>query len=58
MKISYNWLKLYIPDAPSPDDLVNVFNYHLCEMESLEKLSDGDVVFDLKVLLNRSQIKI
>ena len=54
MKISYNWLKWYIPEVPSPEKLTDIFNYHLCEMESLEKLPDGDVVFDLKILPNRA----
>ena len=54
MKISYNWLKWYIPEAPTPEKLVDIFNYHLCEMESLEKLPDGDVIFDIKVLPNRA----
>jgi phenylalanyl-tRNA synthetase beta chain len=38
MKISYNWLKWYIPEIPEAEKLVDVFNYHLCEVESLEKL--------------------
>src|ERR1035437_8982953 len=54
MLISYNWLKWYIPDAPEAEKLVDIFNYHLCEMESLEKKPDGDVVFDLKILPNRA----
>ena len=54
MLISYNWLKWYIPDAPEVDKLMDIFNYHLCEVESLEKKSDGDVVFDLKILPNRA----
>lgn len=54
MKISYNWLKWYVPEAPDAEKLVDVFNYHLCEVESLEKREDGDVIFDLKVLPNRA----
>jgi len=54
MKISYNWLKWYIPEAPEGELLVDVFNYHLCEMESLEKLPNGDTVFDIKILPNRA----
>ncbi len=54
MLISYNWLKSYIPEIPNADKLVDIFNYHLCEMESLKKMPDGDVVFDLKVLPNRA----
>lgn len=54
MKISYNWLKWYIPDAPTAEKLAEIFNYHLCEVDSLENLSDGDVIFDLKILPNRA----
>jgi phenylalanyl-tRNA synthetase beta chain len=54
MLISYNWLKWYIPEAPDADKLTDIFNYHLCEMESLEKLPDGDIIFDLKILPNRA----
>ena len=37
MKISYNWLKWYILEAPSPEKLRDIFTYHLCEVENLEK---------------------
>ncbi len=54
MKVSYNWLKWYIPDAPSPKKLADVLTYHLAEVESVEKRPDGDVVFDIKILPNRA----
>ncbi|MFA5791808.1 MAG: phenylalanine--tRNA ligase subunit beta [Candidatus Paceibacterota bacterium] len=54
MLISYNWLKWYIPEVPEVNKLIDIFNYHLCEMESLEKMSNGDTVFDIKVLPNRA----
>src|SRR5450759_4233707 len=57
MKISYSWLKLYIPNAPEAEKLVDIFNYHLCEMESFDKLRTGsieDTIFDIKVLPNRA----
>ena len=54
MNISYNWLKWYIPEAPDANKLADVFNYHLCEVESLEKKSDGNIVFDIKILPNRA----
>ncbi|MBI3888482.1 phenylalanine--tRNA ligase subunit beta [Candidatus Nomurabacteria bacterium] len=63
MKISYNWLKRYIPEVPYADKLTDIFNYHLCEMESMERLppllspegaGGGDYVFDIKVLPNRA----
>ena len=42
------------PEVPEVEKLVDIFNYHLCEVESFEKKSDGDVVFDIKVLPNRA----
>ena len=54
MNISYNWLKWYIPEAPDANKLADVFNYHLCEVESLEKKPDGDIIFDIKILPNRA----
>lgn len=60
MKISYNWLKWYVPEIPEADKLADVFMYHLCEVESVEKLADlpaqagGDTIFDLNILPNRA----
>jgi phenylalanyl-tRNA synthetase beta subunit len=54
MKISYNWLKAYVPDIPEPHRLADIFTYHICEVESYEKLPDGDYLFDLGVLPNRA----
>ena len=57
MRISYNWLKWYVPEAPTPEKLVEVFNYHLCEVETLEKIGTGqneDSILDLKILPNRA----
>src|SRR3989344_4768779 len=60
MKISYNWLKWYIPEAPTAEKLVDIFNYHLCEVETLtpilgeEGVGGGDYVLDLKILPNRA----
>ena len=54
MKISYNWLKSYVPDIPEPHQLAKLLTYHLCEVESYEKLSDGDYLFDLGILPNRA----
>lgn len=54
MKYSYNWLKWYIPDAPEPEKLADIFTYHLAEVENLEKLPNGDTVFDIKILPNRT----
>ncbi len=55
MKISYNWLKWYIDgELPSPEKLADIFTFKLCEVESMEKLSDGDTLFDLNILPNRA----
>jgi phenylalanyl-tRNA synthetase beta chain len=54
MKISYQWLKWYIPDAPMPDKLADIFTYHLTEVEGIETLPDGDKIFDLNILPNRA----
>jgi len=53
MKISYNWLKWYIPEIPEAEKLQDVFTYHLCEVEGIEKKGD-DTVFDINILPNRA----
>ncbi len=53
MKISYNWLKWYIPDVPEADKLNDIFTYHLTEVEGVEKVGD-DTIFDLNILPNRA----
>jgi len=54
MLISYNWLKSYIPEIPDVDKLTEVITFNLCEIESVEKLPNGDTVFDLKILPDRA----
>lgn len=54
MKISYNWLKWYVPEIPEADKLPDVFMYHLAEVESAEALPDGDTLFDINILPNRA----
>lgn len=54
MKISYNWLKAYVPELPDPEKLADLFTYHICEVESMEKLESGDYLFDLGILPNRA----
>ncbi|OGI85913.1 hypothetical protein A3A01_00730 [Candidatus Nomurabacteria bacterium RIFCSPLOWO2_01_FULL_39_17] len=54
MKISYNWLKWYVPEAPEAEKLADIFTYHVAEVESLEKLPNGDFVFDIKILPSRA----
>ena len=53
MKISYNWLKWYIPEAPEPKELANVLVEHLCEVEDIEE-KDGDFILDVKILPDRA----
>jgi phenylalanyl-tRNA synthetase beta chain len=53
MKISYNWLKSYIPEIPTPEKLADVFTYHLCEVDGIET-KEGDTIFDLNILPNRA----
>lgn len=54
MKISYNWLKWYVPEIPEAEKLADVFTFHLCEVESVEKLPDGDSIFDINILPDRA----
>lgn len=54
MKISYNWLKWYIPEAPDAEKLADIFTHHVCEVETVEKKLDGDFIFDIKILPNRA----
>ena len=54
MKISYSWLKSYVPELPDAEKLCDVFTYHLCEVESLETLPNGEKIFDLNILPNRA----
>ncbi len=54
MKISYNWLKWYIPEAPEAEKLADIFTYHVAEVESFDKTESGDYIFDIKILPNRA----
>ncbi|MBK5215721.1 MAG: phenylalanine--tRNA ligase subunit beta [Candidatus Pacebacteria bacterium] len=61
MKISYNWLKSYIPDIPNEDEIEHLLTFKLCEIEDVEKLpspssdkASGDTVFNLKILPDRA----
>ncbi len=53
MKISYNFLKSYLPQIPTEEKLADIFTYHLCEVEGIEKKED-DTVFDINILPNRA----
>ncbi len=63
MKLSYNWLKWYVPEIPTPEKLADVFTYHLCEVDGMETWNDpnssgyeraSDTIFDLNILPNRA----
>jgi len=54
MLISYNWLKRYIKEIPNEEDLINLITFKICELESVEKLPNGDTVFDMKILPDRA----
>ncbi len=66
MKISYNWLKAYLPELPEAETLADLFTYHVCEVESVVPIrADGsaadpasneisDWIFDLGILPNRA----
>lgn len=53
MKVSYNWLKSYIPQIPDPKKLEDIFTFHITEVESVETMPH-DTVFDLKILPDRA----
>lgn len=54
MLVSYNWLKKYITDIPSEDEVARLITFHVCELESQEKLPNGDTIFDIKILPDRA----
>ena len=57
MKISYNWLKWYIPNAPEGNILADVITYHVAEVESVRHSvlnNEEDWIFDIKILPNRA----
>lgn len=54
MLISYNWLKWYIPEIPEADKIADILTYHLTEVEGVEKLPNGDIIFDVNILPNRA----
>jgi len=53
MKVSYNRLKEYVSALPEVKKLEEIFTYHLCEVEGIEKIGE-DTVFDLNILPNRA----
>jgi len=53
MKVSYNWLKSYIPTSLPAEKLAERFTLSGTEVVGLEKVS-GDQVFDFEITPNRS----
>jgi phenylalanyl-tRNA synthetase beta chain len=55
MKISYQLLQTYFEHPlPAPEVLAEKFTFHLCEVESVETLPSGDILFDLAILPDRA----
>lgn len=59
MKISYEWLKLYLKKLPKPEKVAEVLEMHAFEVESLDEVrfrptTKPDFVFDISVLPNRA----
>ena len=53
MKISYEWLKLYLKGLPKPEKVAEILEMHAFEVEGIEK-KNKDCVFDISVLPNRA----
>jgi len=55
MKFSINTIQSYIQEPlSSAGELEHLFTFHLCEVEGLESLPDGDTLIDLNILPNRA----
>ena len=54
MKISYKWLQSYIPELPDAEKVSDIFTFHITEVDGVEKLENGDTIFDLKILPDRA----
>jgi phenylalanyl-tRNA synthetase beta chain len=52
MKISYNWLKEYLPKLPNPEKLADLLTIYSLEVKAVEKLAK-DYILDIDVLPNR-----
>jgi phenylalanyl-tRNA synthetase beta subunit len=53
MKVSYNWLKWYVPDAPEAQKVAEAVIFHAFEVESVEPHGD-DFVMEIKTLPDRN----
>jgi len=52
MKVSYNWLKEYLPKLPKPEKLADLLTMHSLEVKAIEKLAK-DFILDIDILPNR-----
>ncbi len=53
MLFSYHWLKDYIPNLASPQEIADLLAMHAFEVESVEQ-KEGDWIFDIKILSHRA----
>lgn len=53
MQFSYQWLKQYVPNLPSPAELEHALIFHAFEVEGLTPFED-DVLLEIKVLPDRA----
>src|SRR4030042_6909317 len=53
MKISYNWLKKYLPKLPKPEKLADLLTIYAFEGAEIKK-SANDFIFDIDILPNRA----
>lgn len=53
MIFSYNWLKEYIPNLPSPEKLAGILTLKAFETGKIEK-QENDWIFDVDILPNRT----
>jgi phenylalanyl-tRNA synthetase beta chain len=60
MKISYNWLKEYLPRLPKPEKLAELLTTHSFEVKNLEEIRNpkheirNDYILDIDILPNRA----
>ena len=62
MKISYNWIKKYIPDLPEPEKVSEAIIFHAFEVEEVTQINADkktdqhglDTIFDIKTLPDRN----
>lgn len=53
MKVSYNWIKWYVPEIPEVSKLADAIVFHAFEVESVESHGD-DFILDIKTLPDRN----